>query len=66
MTNRLYEKRAGIAILVALIVISVAEVIFRFVAVKDFALKTPNLGEQITVIILAVSALVLLLKGKKY
>jgi hypothetical protein len=39
-------------------------VIFRFVAVRDFALKTPNLGEQITVIILAVSALILLLKGK--
>jgi hypothetical protein len=65
MKKRLHDKKAGIAILVALIVISLAEVIFRLVALnKEVILATPNLGEQLAVIVLAISILILTAKGK--
>ena len=65
MKNRLHDKKAGIAILVALIIISVAEIIFRAVAMGlEAVLTTANLGEQLAVIILAVTILILTAKGK--
>ena len=64
MKKRLHDKKAGIAILLSLIIISVAEVIFRAVALGEAVLSTANLGEQLAVIALAVIILVLAAKGK--
>ena len=64
MKKRLHDKKAGIAILLSLIIISVAEVIFRAVALGEAVLTTANLGEQLAVIALAVIILVLTAKGK--
>ena len=64
MKKRLHDKKAGMAILVTLIVISLAEVIFRVVAVGEEVLTTSNLGEQLAVIVLAVTIMILTAKGK--
>ena len=64
MKKRLHDKKAGIAILLALIIISVAEVIFRAVVIGKAVLTTANLGEQLAVIALAVTILILTAKGK--
>ena len=65
MKNRLHDKKAGIAILVSLIIISVAEVIFRALVMKEAVLTTSNLGESLVVIILAVTILILTAKGNE-
>jgi hypothetical protein len=63
MKKRLHDKKAGIAILVSLIIISLAEVIFRSVTMwKMF--NTSNFGEQLATIALAVIILILTAKGK--
>ena len=64
MKKRLHDKKAGIAILAALIIISVAEMIFRAVALGEAILTTSNLGEQVAVIVLAATILILTAKGK--
>ena len=64
MKKRLHDKKAGIAILLALIIISLVEVIFRAVAMGEAVLTTANLGEQLAVIALAVTGLILTAKGK--
>ena len=64
MKKRLHDKKAGIALLVALIMISLAEVIFRAVAIGEAVLTTANLGEQLAVIALAATILILTAKGK--
>lgn len=64
MKNRLHDKKAGIAILVPLILISIAEVIYRAVFANEFAFSTANFGEQLTVIIFALTILIFNAKGK--
>ena len=64
MKKRLHDKKAGIALLLSLIIISVAEVIFRAVVIGEAVLTTANLGEQIAVIALATTILILTAKGK--
>ncbi|MBR5187395.1 MAG: hypothetical protein IKW18_02890, partial [Clostridia bacterium] len=64
MKKRLHDKKAGIAILISLIIISVAEIIFRATVMKEFVFTTENLGEQLIVVALAVSILILTAKGK--
>ena len=64
MKNRLHDKKAGIAILAALIIISLTEIIFRATLGLEAVLTTANLGEQIAVIALAATILVLNAKGK--
>ena len=64
MKKRLHDKKAGIAILLALIIISLVEVIFRAVAMGEAVLTTANLGEQLAVIALAATILILTAKGK--
>ena len=64
MRNRLHDKKAGIAILVSLIIISVAEVIFRAIIANGIAFATSNFGEQLTVIIFALMILIFSAKGK--
>ena len=64
MKKRLHDKKAGIAILVSLILISVAEVIYRAVIANGIAFTTSNFGEQLTVIGLALAILIFGAKGK--
>ena len=64
MKNRPRDKKAGIIILAALIIISLAEIIFRAVVMKEATLTTTNLGETIATIALAVTVLILTTKGK--
>ena len=65
MKKRLHDKKAGIAILISLIVIALAEIIFRAAAMGlEAILTTANFGEQLAVIALAVTILVLTAKGK--
>ena len=64
LKNRLQGKKMGIVILAVLIIISLAEVIFRAVAMGEAALTTSNVGEQLAVIALAVTILILTAKGK--
>ena len=64
MKNRLHDKKAGIAILVSLIVISLAEVIYRAVIANGIAFTTSNFGEQLAVIIFAFMILIFSAKGK--
>ena len=64
MKNRLHDKKAGIVILVSLIVISLAEVIYRAVIANGIAFTTSNFGEQLAVIIFAFMILIFSAKGK--
>ena len=64
MKKRLHDKKAGIAILFALILITVGEMIFRAIVLGEAVLNTSNAGEQIAVLVLAVAILVLTAKGK--
>ena len=65
MKKRLHDKKAGIAILISLIIISLAEVIFRATAMGlEAILTTANLGEQLAVVVLAATILILTAKGK--
>ena len=64
MKKRLHDKKAGIAILLALIIISVAEMIFRIVNPLKELLSTANMGEQLAVVVLAVTILILTVKGR--
>ena len=64
MKKRLHDKKAGIAILISLIIISLAEIIFRAIAMGESALTISNFGEQLAVIVLAATILVLTAKGK--
>ena len=65
MKKRLHDKKAGIAILISLIVISIAEIIFRATAMGlEAVLTTANLGEQLAVVVLAATILILTAKGK--
>ena len=64
MKKRLHDKKAGIAILISLIIISLAEVLFRSAMELGAVLTTANLGEQLAVFALAVTILVLTAKGK--
>ena len=64
MKKRLHDKKAGIAILISLIIISLAEVIFRSITMGLDSMSTANFGEQLAVIALAVTILILTAKGK--
>ena len=64
MKNRLHDKKAGIVILVSLILISVAEIIYRAVVAGDRIYTTSNLGEQLVVLGLALIILILTAMGK--
>ena len=53
MKKILQSPKTRIAVLIALIVTALAEVLFRAIAVGEAALGTANAGEQITVILFA-------------
>ena len=64
MKRKRFGKEAGNIILIALIIISLAEVIFRSVTMGLDAMSTANFGEQLAVVALAVTILILTAKGK--
>ena len=64
MKNRLHDKKAGIAILVSLILISIAEVGFRHMFLRDMIGTTANYAETLAVIGLALSILIFTFTGK--
>lgn len=64
MKNRLHDKKAGIFILIALILISVAEVGFRHMFLRDMIATTANYAETLAVIGLALTIIIFTLKGK--
>ena len=64
MKKRLHDKKAGIAILISLIVISLAEALFRSFVLKEAMLNTSNFGEQVAVVALATTILILTAMGK--
>ena len=65
MKNRPRGKKAGIILLAAIIIISLAEIIFRAVAMGlEAVLTTANFGEQLVTIALAVTILIFAAKGK--
>ena len=65
MKKRLHDKKAGIAIIISLLIISLAEIIFRATVMEfEAILTTANLGEQLAVVVLAATILILTAKGK--
>ena len=64
LKNRPQGKKMGIIILAALIIISLAEIIFRVVAIGKAVGNTTNFGEDVATIVLAATILILTAKGK--
>lgn len=63
MKKILQSKNSRIVIIIALIVVALAEVLFRAISVGELALTTSNTGESIAVIVLASLVLFFTLKG---
>ena len=64
MKKRLHDKKAGVAILITLIIVSIAEMIFRATTLGKAVLTTSNAGEQVSVVVLSAIILIMTLKGK--
>ena len=64
MKKRLYGKKAGIALLLSLIIISLVEIVIRAVYLRDMINTTGNYGEQIIAVIFATIILILAATGK--
>ena len=64
MEKRLHDKKAGIAILAALIIISLLDFVFRHGCLREVVLSTANFGEPLATIILAAILLFFTAKGK--
>lgn len=65
MKNRLHDKNAGIAILVALFIISLAEVVLRPLILKEAVFNLSNAGEPIITAVLSLLLLTYAFKGKE-
>ena len=64
MKKRLHDKKAGIAILAALIIVSVIEMIVRAFIMKEVVLDTSNLGEPMMTMLFAVVIMAMTFMGK--
>ena len=64
MKNRLHDKKAGIVFLVALIIISLADIISRVAILGEAVYTARNLGEQLAVVVLAATILIFGAKDK--
>ena len=64
MKKRLHDKKAGIAILLSLIIISLAEIAIRAFYLRDMIGTTANYGEQLITVIFATIILIFSAKGK--
>ena len=64
MKKRLHDKKAGIAILISLIIISLAEVVLRSVILKETMFNLANAGEPIITAAISLLLLTFAIKGK--
>ena len=64
MKKRLHDKKAGVAILISLIIISLVEVILRSVILKEAMFNLANAGEPIITAAISLLLLTFALKGK--
>ena len=64
LKNRLQGKKMGIVILAVLIIISLADIISRVAILGEAVYTARNLGEQLAVVVLAATILILGAKGK--
>ena len=64
MKKRLHDKKAGIAILLSLIIISLADIVFRAVAIDGLDYTKIVFDEQLTTIVFAAIILFFNIKGK--
>ena len=62
MKQRLNNTKSRIAILVTLIVVALAEVLFRAIVMREAALGTANAGEQVTIMVFALIILIFTVK----
>jgi hypothetical protein len=64
MKKRLHDKKAGIAILAALIIISIAEVVLRGVFFRETMFDLSNAGEPFITALFSLMLIIFALKGK--
>ena len=64
MKKRLHDKKAGIAILAALIIISLAEIVSRVLILKESMLNTSTTGEPAIIVLLAAIIIIMTFRGK--
>ena len=64
MKKRLHDKKAGIAILISLIVISLAEIVSRVLILKESMLNTSTTGEPAIIVLLATIIMIMTFRGK--
>ena len=64
MKKRLHDKKAGIAILAALIIISLAEIVSRVLILKESMLNTSTTGEPAIIVLLAAIIMIMTFRGK--
>ena len=64
MKKRLHDKKAGLALLSVLVVISIIEVVFRLGCMRESLVTTSNAGEPLASAIFAVIIMIMSLKGK--
>ena len=64
MKKRLHDQKAGIAILSALFITSLLEVVFRVGCLRQSLLTTTNAGQPLATAIFAAMLLIFTLKGK--
>ena len=64
MKKRLHDKKAGIALLSTLIIITLAEIISRVLIMGKLLLNTSNIGEPVVIILFALAIMIMTFKGK--
>ena len=64
MKNRLHDKKAGIAILAILFILSVADIILRATVFSNIASTAANYGEVLITAVFSLLLMILALKGK--
>lgn len=64
MKNRLHDKKAGIAILASLIIISLVEVVLRGVMFKEAMFELSNAGEPAITALFSLMLIIFVCKGK--
>ena len=64
MKKRLHDKKAGIAILAALFILSIADVILRTTVFSNVASTASNYGEVLITVVFSLMLIILALKGK--
>ena len=64
MKKRLHDQKAGFAILIALFVVSLLEVVFRVGCLRQSLLTTTNAGQPLATAIFSAMLMIFTLKGK--